>query len=118
MRVPGAGRWSLRHGIVGFATAFAVVLVMLQAYDLWREREAVIASTGARTETLARVLEEHARQTLQRVEARLTVTRNALRPAGDLGRLAADELRAAFSLAISSGGMPAGATSPNHPTDS
>ena len=94
MRVPGAGRWSLRHGIVGFATAFAIVLVTLQAYDLWREREAVIASTGARTEMLARVLEEHARQTLQRVEARLTVTRNVLRPAGDLGRLAPDELRA------------------------
>ena len=104
MRVPGAGRWSLRHGIVGFATAFAVVLVMLQAYDLWREREAVITSTGARTETLARVLEEHARQTLQRVEARLTVTRNALRPAGDLGRLAADELRALLApLAPASG---------------
>ncbi len=90
----GVGRWSLRHGIVGFAAAFAAVLVTLQAYDLWREREAVIASTGARTETLARVLEEHARQTLQRVEARLSVTRNALRLAGDIGRLAPEELRA------------------------
>ena len=54
-----------------FAAAATLALAGFAAYDLYRERDQAIALARANTANLARLLEEHTRQTLRRVEALL-----------------------------------------------
>ena len=62
------------------ALTSAVLMLGFTAYELTQERTETIARAELQTQNYARLLEEHARQTLHRVGASLAQTDAALRP--------------------------------------
>ncbi len=57
-----------RRGIALLALVFGFALSALLGYELYRDRAATIDAAYATTQNLARLLEEHARQSLRRIE--------------------------------------------------
>ena len=73
---------------------FSCVIFAVLVAGLWREHQAIIAATGARTENISRVLEEHARQSLRRVDAVLARARDDIGVLGALEQVGSNMLRA------------------------
>jgi PAS domain S-box-containing protein len=69
--------WALQsaHGIVLLSAAFALALTALVVNDLRREYVHEIQSSNAKTAALAKLLEEHARQSFRRVDLSLQAIR-------------------------------------------
>ncbi len=60
-----------RRGIAALALASALLLIVLLGYGMYTERERQIDAASARTQELARLLEQDARQNMRRVELSL-----------------------------------------------
>ena len=87
---------NIRHRIVVLGIASGLLLCALTGWNLWEERAAAIANESARTANFARVLEEHTRQSLRRIEASLARARDAVSNEGLLSRADPDKLQEAL----------------------
>ena len=85
MRIP-ARNLRPRHAVVLYAVAIGVALAAFVVYDLQREQAAAVEAAVVRTQNLARVLEENARQSLRRVELLMARAAEALKDESDPAR--------------------------------
>jgi signal transduction histidine kinase len=72
-----------RHMISLLALSFGIVLTLFFGVDIWREHEEFMKEAGSTTGNLARVLEQHARESMRRVELSMMGAAGELMPAGD-----------------------------------
>jgi len=68
----------LRAATLVLAIAGGIAIAISLGYDLSKERAAIIDEAGTRTRNLARMLEEHTRQTMRRLDATLARMANAM----------------------------------------
>ncbi|MFM9968145.1 MAG: ATP-binding protein [Burkholderiales bacterium] len=71
-----------RHRVILIAALFGALLGGFVAYDLWRDYESTVAIESAKTSNLARLLEEHALQSLGNIETSLNRTVEEIKLAG------------------------------------
>ncbi len=63
--------WQPQRAIVALTAMVGLILVALVAYDLHREYRLAVENAGAQTRGLSQLLQEHARQSMRRVELAL-----------------------------------------------
>jgi PAS domain S-box-containing protein len=80
------------------AAAGSIALFAVVAHNLNREHEIAVEAARAKTQNLARMLEEHARQNLQRVESSLLRAVDEVRRSGDLDRADRAALRGRLNM--------------------
>ena len=81
---PNAWRVQPQHAIVALAGFLGIALTAVVAIDLRREFDNTVEAAGSRTQTLTRLLEEHARQSFRRVDLSLARAADEIKRAGDL----------------------------------
>jgi PAS domain S-box-containing protein len=97
--------WALQsvHGIVLLSAAVALALTALVVNDLRREYVHEIQSSKDKTATLAKLLEEHTRQSLRRVDFSLQAIHRDAEGKALRSRLLEDGLVESFSILASDG---------------
>jgi signal transduction histidine kinase len=84
---------SPRQGVVLFAAIVGALLVALTVYNVRREYDLEVERVRQQTQRLTLMLEEHARQSLRRINATLARTTDLVQRAGDLQRVDWGRLR-------------------------
>jgi PAS domain S-box-containing protein len=77
-----------RQAITLLALAIGILMVALEAQNLYREYNQTIEEAGSKTQNLARLLEEHARQSLRRIELALLRANDELQRTENFGAAA------------------------------